>query len=121
MNVKPAHGFSHLITAYQERGQMNFDDCASYLRKNAFMIDHANTVKQPARLMHVEEISQETVPNPIPPKTIEQVSRMFYTMAGDHGLANTYRMYQIRQFRESLSIPSVIWVELEPAIQEDNK
>ena len=116
MNVRSAHGVSHLITTCQDKWQMNFDQCASYLRKNAIMIDHANTVKQPTRLMHVEENSQETVPDSNPPKTIEQVSRMFYTMAEDHGLANTFRMYQIRQFRESLSIPSVIWSELEPAI-----
>ena len=56
--------------------------------------------------MHIEEISHETTPDPNPPKTIEQISRMFYTMAEDHGLANTHRMYQIRQFRKLLSIPS---------------
>lgn len=118
MNVRSASGVSHLITKCQDSWQMGFDQCASYLRKNAIMIDHANTVKQPARLMLVEDASHEKAANPNPPKTIEQVSRMFYTMAEEHGLVNTYRMYQTRQFRETLSIPSAIWAELEPAIQE---
>ena len=82
------------------------------------MIDYENTVKQPARLMLVEDTSFGTAPDPNPTKALEQVSRMFYTMAEEHGLSNTYRMYQTRQFRESLSILSAIWAELEPAIQE---
>ena len=122
MNVRTASGISHLITKCQDSWNWGFDQCASYLRKNAMMIDYANTVKTPARLMLVEDTPTRKIApvssNPTPDKTLEQVSRMFYTMAEEHGLENTFRMYQTQQFRESLNIPSEIWVELEPAIKE---
>ena len=78
MNARSASGVSHLITTCQDIWQMKFDQCASYLRKKAIMIDHANTVKQPARLMLVGNTSHAKALNPTSLKAIEQVSRMFH-------------------------------------------
>ena len=116
-NVQQASGVAHLIQTCRDSTFKTFEMSAAYLRQNSILIDHANAVKPPARLMHVEDISPLEPPSNIP-KTLEQVSKIFHSFAQESGLQHTFRMFQARSFRESLSIPSEIWKELEPVIQE---
>ena len=65
--------------------------------------------------VHMEEASKI---HENPEKTSEQVLKMFHTMAMENGLVTTYNMFNTRVFRESLTIPTAIWLELEPSIKE---
>jgi hypothetical protein len=96
---------------------MSFDKCAAYLRSNSMLIDTHNDIIPPSRLMMKKEIISE--PTKPEQKSLEQVSKIFHATAEEHGLENTYRMFNTRMFRESLSIPTSIWMELSPAIQEE--
>src|SRR5687767_5064077 len=112
-NIKAAEGVAHLIQTCRDNVKMTFDHCASYLRKNSIIIDSANAVKLPLRLMHVtdsEALQKE--------KTQEQVIHIFHTMSKVDGLVITYAAFQMRSFRENLSIPDKIWAELEPSSKE---
>ena len=56
-----------------------------------------------------------------PGHTLESVAKLFHTMAQEDGINHTYHMFNTSSFRETLSISSKIWAELEPAIKEKIK
>ena len=53
-----------------------------------------------------------------PEKTVDEVAFLFRTMARQGGIGPTYKMFNNKPFRESLSIPDRIWNELEPLMKE---
>src|SRR5687767_6246709 len=93
---------------------MTFVHCASFLRKNSILIDSANAVRTPLRLMHVTDSDA-----PHAEKTQEQVIHIFHTMSKMDGATKTYAAFQMRSFRENLSIPDKIWAESEPSFKEE--
>ena len=113
-SIKTASGVAHLIQKCRDNEYMTYEQCAHYLRSNSLLIDNQNAIKPPSRLMHIENSSK----NQECSKTIEQVNHLFHTMAKEHGLKTTYNMFKTRAFRDSLTIPSEIWTELEPSIRE---
>ena len=134
-NIKNAQGISHLIQKCRDKESRTFDMCATYLRKNAMYIDHANSHGRTSRLMHVQEELPSSMPQyspqtsqtlstieetPYAPqeKTLDEVSYLFHSMAQQHGVTPAYRMFSNKPFRESLSIPDRIWNELEPQIKD---
>src|SRR5687767_2135247 len=64
--------------------------------------------------MHVTDSGTEQVE-----KTQEQVIYIFNTMAKIDGAVKTYAAFQMRSFRENLSIPDKIWAELQPSFKEE--
>jgi hypothetical protein len=116
INIRQAQGVAHLVQKCRDNEYMSFEKCAAYLRSNSMLIDTHNEMIIPSRLMKVEDITQN---EPEPQKSLESVSKMFHTMAEENGLENSFRMFNTRVFRESLSIPTSIWMELKPAIQEE--
>ena len=70
--------------------------------------------------MHVDAtppLIQEVIPEK-QMKTLEETSQLFTEYAIKKGLDHAYRFFNVRQNRESLSIPNSIWKELEPSIRE---
>ena len=51
-------------------------------------------------------------------KSFEEVTSLFHTMAKAGNVHQTYKMFNTKSFRESLSIPDAIWNELEPLLKE---
>ena len=51
-------------------------------------------------------------------KDLKKIFRMFYSMALEAGIELTYKMFNARLFRDSLTIPTEIWAELEPSIKD---
>ena len=116
-NIRHAEGISHLVQKCRDEYNMSFDDCAAYIRQNAMFIDKIIQGKTPARLLHVHERSPE--PNLDPEqKSVDEVSRLFHSMATEEGLEQTYQIFSTKTFRQSLSIPDVIWNELEPMLKD---
>src|SRR5688572_6013634 len=113
-NVRTAEGVAYLIQTCRDNISMTFDHCATYLRKNSILIDNANILKTPTRLMHVIDSGTEQEE-----KTQEQVIYIFNTMARIDGAVKTYAAFQMRSFRENLSIPEKIRAELEPSFKEE--
>ena len=93
---------------------MTYEQCTKYLRSNSILIDSHNAIKAPSKLMHVEK--QKEKYNKY--TTVEHVSKIFHTMALEHGYKNTYNMFNTQTFRESLNILAALWTELEPEIRE---
>jgi hypothetical protein len=113
MNIQPAIGVTHLIQTCRDSDSYDYKESAAYLRRNAVTIDYANQARTPTRLMHVEK-------NPTPTKnhekTVEEVSQLFTEYAEHAGINATYKHFNVRGFRDNLSIPPLIWNELEPSI-----
>src|SRR5687768_5098195 len=133
-NIRQAQGISHMIQRCRDEVFWTFEMCASYLRKNAMYIDNVNSTVRPQRLMHVHgevpliiqqpsttihemEISTQEDPKQTE-KTVDEVAYLFHTMARQGGIGPTYKMFNNKPFRESLSIPDRIWNELEPLMKE---
>ncbi len=74
--------------------------------------------------MYVEDLAPLQAPtthNVIPErvmKTLDEASICFQQQAKESGLENAYNLFNVRQNRESLSIPTAIWKELEPVIRD---
>ena len=114
-SIKTASGVAHLIQTCRDKRSMTYEECARYLRTNSILIDNQNAVKAPTKLMHTVK---ETIPVPDEGKTAEQVVKLFHTIALENGVSATYRMFNTRSFRDSMTIPTAIWFELEPQIRE---
>lgn len=74
--------------------------------------------------MHVEDliplqapITHDFIPDRVM-KNLDEASICFQQQARESGLENAYQLFNVRQNRESLSIPTAIWKELEPVIKE---
>ena len=110
-NLCHTPGVSYSLQKCRETGYMTYAASAAYLRKNGIIYDYEKKTRAPTRLMHVDKVEDNT-------KSLEEVSRIFTTMAEEEGLEITYRMFNTRTFRENMSIPTAIWNELEPAIKQ---
>ena len=109
-NIRDVAGVTHLIQKCRDEESMTYDQCAAYLRRNAILIDKANMERKPSRLMYVEDSNQA------PEKSVDDVMTLFQTMAEEGGLLSTYRMFNTRTFRDSMSIPDKIWKEMDPIL-----
>src|SRR5688500_13093280 len=69
--------------------------------------------KTPARLMHVEGSNQV----PVQEKLGEEDLKLVQTMAKEGGLSTTYKMFNTRTFRESMTIPDKICNEMETTLR----
>ena len=113
-NIRQAEGVAHLIQKCRDDKFMSYDQCAAYLRENALYIDRVNQAKTPSRLLHVQEEPEPVIEE----KSVEEVTRLFSTMAQASNMHQTYKMFNTKSFRESLSIPDAIWNELEPLVKD---
>src|SRR5687768_4180532 len=114
-NIRHAEGFAHLIQKCRDDKGMTYDQCTAYLRENALYIDKVNQTKAPSRLMFVQDMDPE--PEPVG-KSAEDVLTLFHTMAESSSIHHVYKMFNTKTVRESLSIPEVIWSELQPMIKD---
>ena len=80
---------------------MTYEDTAKYLRSNSILIDGNKYAKPPSRLMNVEDTNKKDYKSQ---KNMEQVVKLFYTMAENNGYKNTYNMFNTKSFRDSLMI-----------------
>ena len=110
-NIKTASGITHLIQKCRDDEDMTYAQTAAYLRKNAILLDHSNALKPSPRLMHVSNDEEHS-------KNLEEVSKLFHTIALESGIEPAYRMFNARSFRDAMTIPTDIWKELEPAIKD---
>lgn len=112
--LKAETSIVHLLQKNKDNEYWSYQASVAYLRKNAILLDYNIQSKASNRLMHVEN-------DQIEGKSLEEVSRLFTTMAEEEGLETTFRMFNTKIFRDKLSIPTSIWNELEPSIREKNK
>ena len=113
-NIRDAEGVAHLIQKCRDDNGMSYDATAAYLRKNAILVDHANRIKPTRKVMTVgntAETSDHTTMD------IDKVSSLFHSMAVEGGLETTYKMFNMRSFRQSMRIPDVIWKELDEPLR----
>ena len=115
-SMKTASGVAHLIQKCRDSSSMTYEETARYLRSNSILIDNHNSIKPPSRLMKVEEAPSRREDNSM--KTEEQVIKLFHTMAVEEGYEKTYNIFNTKSFRDSLRIPTPIWMELEPEIRK---
>src|SRR5687767_9093679 len=114
INLRPVEGASYLIQNCRDDENMTFNQCATYLRKNAILIDHVSRAKPSSRLMHVSE----DFPMETDEKTFEDAIKIFHVMATEGGLLATYNAFQMLSFRDNLSIPNKIWAKMKPSFKE---
>ena len=93
---------------------MSYDQCAAYLREKALYIDRLNQSKALSRLILVQDKEHEPS---LEEKSPEEVLKLFHTMSQSSSIHQTYKMFNTKTVRESLSIPEAIWSELEPMIK----
>jgi hypothetical protein len=92
---------------------MTYEQCTAYLRKNSILIDQIKTTKPPIRLLNAQEDQPNKSSQPSGKyDTMEKVTNLFHLVATTEGLTPTYRVFAMKSYRESLSIPDKIWVEL---------
>jgi hypothetical protein len=113
-NVQSIEGIQHLVQNCRDNDCKTYEECGAYLRKNSILIDSMKARKTPVRLMNV----QDAQPEPISYDTSEKVTQLFHSVAMVEGIYPTYKMFALKTYRESLSIPDKIWAELEPMFKE---
>jgi hypothetical protein len=113
-NVQSIEGIQHLVQNCRDDDCKTYKQCGSYLRKNSILIDSMKAKRTPVRLMNV----QDDLPKPISYDTAEKVTQLFHSVASIEGVYPTYRMFSLKTYRESCSIPDKIWAELEPMFKK---
>ena len=118
-NLDRVQGIAHIIQTCKDATNWSFTDTASYLRRNAVILDRGSTKRL---MMSTSSLGKEDmmVDEDIPPvMDLQAVADCFAAHAASIGREPAYYCFNTQKFRLNLSVPDLLWKELAPTIRTE--
>ena len=112
-SVGHIESISDILLTCENAEDWDWRKTSSYIREKSFNRAYLHTDQKNIHNVSIEHTStQDSL------MTLDQVNTIIDDHISQYGPKTTYNMLNVKQYRESLSIPSAIWSQLEPSFQE---
>ena len=105
-------GISHLLQTCMDNTEYTFEKTCNYLRTNSMRLTNMSRTRKNISTM------LNTVTNPPDESVEERAFQTIQNMLKDSSPIQVYNALRSPSIRESLSIPTPIWLELEPELKK---
>ena len=121
-SVESVEAIRDLYQTCKDNKDWDYKQSCRYLREESLDRDYISTPTK--GIFHVNhEVTTAPVSTDISPSdstnslSLKESARCFINHVSQHGLGMAWNMFNVKSYRESLSIPDSIWIQLEPPIK----